>query len=427
MSFRISTQQYYKRNTDLINTAYSRLLTKQDQIASGKKVQTPSDDPVAAARINLLNERLSRTERYAKNATSALDTLSIHEGNLNTMNNIFTKLKELHIQGGNGSYSAADRQALSNEVEHMLDQMVSMANTKDASGRYIYGGSQSASIPITQSGTTFNYNGDDGQRTANITSGLKIATSNSGYDLFMNIGNSNGDFSTSGSFNSATSSDSEYPFRNIGFSDHTNTGSKTISSTNINDRDLYERNIDTYFIEFDTTGASTTYDVYDSDGQSVVSGAEFTEGEPIQFNGIEVTFDTANVLGNGDIFKLSPKPKESIFETVQSIISHLGRSGTTDAEKLLINEEHSALSHQMDKILEHLTNNQASAGSRQQSILLAQETNDEMIFSSKSTIALLEDVDIAEAAIELNGISISLQAAQQSFAKIQELSLFNYI
>lgn len=427
MSFRLSTLQYYKRNTEFINSAYKNVLEQQKAIASGKRIQTPSDDPVAAARINLLDERLARTERYKQNADTALDTLAIHEGNVNSMTGLITKLREVQVQSGSAIYNTSDKQALSTDVNNMLEQLMSIANTKDASGRFIYGGSVSASAPITRSGTTYTYNGDDSQRHVNITSGLEIASSDSGYDLFMDIDNGNGNFTVTTGFSSATSADPEYPFRNIGIADHTNTGSKTITSTTMYDRDLYLRNIDDYFIEFDTSGAPTTYTVYDSDGQTVVNAATYTNGTPIQFNGIEVTFDSINPVGNGDIYRLSPQPKESIFDTVQRMIINLGQNPQTTQERQSYNEENNSLLFQLEQVLNHVTNMQASVGSRMQSIERAQETNEEIILSSKSTISLLEDVDVVQAATELNSYTFSLQAAQQSFARIEDLNLFNFI
>lgn len=427
MTYRVSTLQYYKRNTDFINTAYQNVLAKQGQIASGKKVQTPSDDPIAAARINLLKERLDKTERYSKNADSAQDALSNHDSNVGSMMDMVARLKALQIQAGNGGYTLNDRQALAIEVRGMLDQLVSLANSKDASGRYIYGGGISDTKPITLSGDTYVYNGDDSQRKVDISSGLQIASSDTGYDLFMNIANGSGDFTTSTGFTSALSTDPEYAFRDIGLSDHTNTGTKTITDTSIYDRDLYLKNTDTYFVKFDTSGSPTTYSVYDSDGQTVVSAANYTDGTPIQFNGIEVTFDSTNALGNGDIYSLRPNSKQSIFETVQNMLTNLGQNPLTDEDKQVYNNQRQGITFQLDQILNHFSTIQASVGSRMQSITRAQETNDEIIFSSQSTISQLEDIDIAQAASELSGYSFSLQAAQQSFARIQDLSLFNFL
>ena len=162
------------------------MLQEQMKIASGKRIESPSDDPVGAARIALLENRISRTERYESNAEFAANVLTTHEATMKTFSDIGIRLRELQVRGGNLTLEREGRKALADEATQLLNQMVSLANSKDPSGDYIYGGNQTRIQPITQSGTNYIYNGDDGQRSVNISSGMEIPVSDSGFDLFMN-------------------------------------------------------------------------------------------------------------------------------------------------------------------------------------------------------------------------------------------------
>jgi flagellar hook-associated protein 3 FlgL len=431
---RISTQQFYRTNTNILNNSQQTMLQEQMKIASGKRIESPSDDPVGAARIALLENRISRTDRYESNAEFASNVLTTHEATMKTFGDIGIRLKELQVRGGDLTLNREGRKALADEASQLLNQMVSLANSKDPNGDYIYSGNQTRIQPITQSGTTYTYNGDDGQRSVNISSGMEMPVSDSGYDLFMNLANADGNFTVTTGWDITASTDPEYPFRTAfngvaGFPLVTtaNTGTKAITSTEIYDRDLYVDNIDNYFIKFDTTGADPTYTVYDSNAQVVVTPTTFTEGDPIQFRGVQVDFDVTGSIANNDIFHISPEPRESIFATVQDMITNFERPTSSQNDYDVITEENENLLYQIDLMINHFSDAQTVIGARQNSIELSRITNTEVILSAKETIGLIGDTDIIDSVTKLNAFSVSLQAAQQTFAQVQRLTIFNFI
>lgn len=395
---RISTQQFYKQNTQSMTYAQGKMLESQVNITTGKKIHKPSDDPVASARIALLENRLERTERFSKNAAFANDTLTIQDSNMKVAGDIVLRLKELQIRAG-GVIDAAGKQAIASEAQQMLEQFVAMANTKDSNGKYIYGGAQSLTTPVTLGNGQYQYNGDQNQKEINISAGLKIPTSDSGYDIFMNIANGNGDFSLSAS-----------------------SGTGNVESIKVSNRNLYLSNIDQYQVTIDGTG--TGYIVTDSSGQTVANGTAYTDGDPIEFNGIELVL---NGTSPSSSFTFQPKARESVYDTIQRMITNLQLSDQVPGNSEIIQQENENISAQLEQLYNHFTQRRTIIGSRLQSIDRAEQTNEEIKFSATSTISLLEDTDILEAATTLNGFTIALQAAQQSFSKIQSLSLFNYL
>jgi flagellar hook-associated protein 3 FlgL len=121
---RVSTLQYHKRNVNSINTANTNLLKQHEQLSTGKKILSPSDDPVTSSRIKLLEDRASRAERYNKNAVFADNALLADDTNMKTVTDIISTLNELQIRSGNGIYGKQDRETMGLEAQQLLNELV---------------------------------------------------------------------------------------------------------------------------------------------------------------------------------------------------------------------------------------------------------------------------------------------------------------
>ena len=137
---RISSQQIFSGGINRLQDINSNLIDTQQQLSTGKKVNKPSDDPVAAARILKLDQELQRSETYGRNANLADNRLKQEESTLASAVDIIQRVRELTVQAGNGSLSANDRQSISAELKERLGQLANIANTRDASGEYIFSG-----------------------------------------------------------------------------------------------------------------------------------------------------------------------------------------------------------------------------------------------------------------------------------------------
>lgn len=421
---RVSTLQIYKRNVSLMNNAQQSVLTEQQNIATGKKIHTPSDDPVASARITSLNQRLALAEKYTLNAKYASTTLAQQESNLGEMTEALTRLKEIQTRSGSDILHQTAREALALEAQEILEQLVSIANMKDANGNYMYAGASSKTQPFMHAGEKILYQGDNGQRNLSVSNSLNIPISTSGLELFMNISNSSGDFTVTAGVD-ATIGGATGKFPNIAVHSP-NTGTKTVQDITVIDRDNYIENIDNYFIKFQV-GANTTYTVSDSAGKVIKGPDEFDSSEPITFGGIAVQFDSIGSVGNGDVYRIEPTPRQSMFETVQRMITNLRRTTVTEAEQQRVLSENENIMYQLDLLHTHISQQQTELGSHQQSIERAKAMNEDIVLNSKSAIALLEDTDMAESITKMKGYTLSLQAAQQAFVQVQRLSLFNFL
>lgn len=186
---RISTQQMY-------NTALSQMLQTQtdlakthEQITAQKKILRPSDDPVASAQILKLDRELAQTDKYNANLESAQRRLELAETTLGQFDTAVDRLKELAVQAATGTYSDADRATFAEEVEQIQSLVMSLMNTRDAQGEYLFAGSLGNTRPYVQNADgSFTYQGDDGQREAQVGAEFRVATTDSGRSIFSVIG-----------------------------------------------------------------------------------------------------------------------------------------------------------------------------------------------------------------------------------------------
>lgn len=185
---RISTPMFYKLSIDQMQAQQSKLSHTQQQVASGLRVLTPTDDPAAATRILDLGSEIETYSQYMRNMDHAESRLEMSESAMGAMTSHLQRIRELAIRGLNDSLSASDRNAISFEIEALMNQLLAIANTRDASGEFIFAGYQSDSRPFDHDGVgNFTYNGDSGERELRINASSYLKISESGDKVFMNI------------------------------------------------------------------------------------------------------------------------------------------------------------------------------------------------------------------------------------------------
>ncbi|WP_020683856.1 flagellar hook-associated protein FlgL [Marinobacterium rhizophilum] len=183
---RISTQQVFLNNVDNLSRANSELIKTQEQIATGKRVLQPSDDPLAATQIIKLEREVDRTEQFQTNIDLATRRLSLEESTLDELFNNAVRLREITIQAGSAALSSQDRVALATEVDGIIDQMQGLMNTRDVQGEYLFSGFQGDQQAYTLNAVTqrYEFQGDAEQRYIQIGPDNRIAATDSGAQLF---------------------------------------------------------------------------------------------------------------------------------------------------------------------------------------------------------------------------------------------------
>ncbi len=400
---RVSTAYFTQRGLNSMLEQQGRLTEIQEQISSGKRLLRPSDDPTGAAHILRLEQALSVTNQYQRNADNALNRLTLEESTLDSVQDSLLRVRELAIQGSNATLNNTDRLALAQEVRERLNELVSLANTKDANQEYLFSGYQVTTKPFTQAANgTYIYSGDQGQRGLQISSGRQIKDSDSGHDVFVDMKKGNGTFQTT--------------------ANALNNGTGVFDVGQVVDPAAYVA--DTYTITIAGTPGNLTYGVTGAtSGVVVAAGTAFSSGGTIQFNGIQTGITGTPVAG--DTFTLQPSTTQDMFSTVKNLVTALETTlSSTAGHSDLLNMINPALS-EIDIAFDNVTRVRTNVGAKLKTIDDQKSVNETFKIEMAATLSSVRDLDIAEAAVELQSRLISLQAAQTTFSRIQGLSLFN--
>ena len=399
---RVSSVQIFQQGISAILMQQQKLSETEQQLATGRRILTPSDDPVAAVQVMGITEDLERVDQYQRNANLAMGQLAQEETALADTGNLLQRVRELVLQANNATQTPETRSAIATEIEARIDELLGLANTRDASGEYIFGGYQSLSQPFSRQGGTVTYAGDDGQRFLQVGSGVQVAVRDSGADVFMSVPSGNGSFSLQPAPG--------------------NSGTAVISSSARNGSFIS----DNYPISFAqlTPADPVTYQVTNS-AAAVVGSGVYAAGEPIDFAGARVEF--TGVPGDGDSFGVEPSVGRSLFGTLESIVGALQGSGTTPAEVAAVNNAMTLALNDLDQSLGRVLEVRSGVGVRLQQVQNQLDINDSFNLQLSETLSGIQDLDYAEAISRFNLELTALQAAQQSYVKMQGLSLFNYL
>lgn len=135
-----------------LSNSYKQMGKYQDQLATGKKITRPSDDPVVAMKGMFYRSNLSEVEQYKRNLSEAYLWMENSEAGVEHVNEGLQRVRELAVQGKNGTLSEADKQAIAREIDQIKKDIVTVANTQVA-GRYIFNGTNTSEPPVLDTGT----------------------------------------------------------------------------------------------------------------------------------------------------------------------------------------------------------------------------------------------------------------------------------
>lgn len=398
---RISSRQYTLNFINNLHDQQSKLARTGEQMATGKRVITPSDDPVAATRILSLRESVSQAEQYSQNGTYVRNRLQTEESMLDGVTSLLQRSRELTIAAASASMSDQDRLSTATEIRARLDGLMGIANSQDANGEYMFSGSKGDVKPFSFNGVNYIYNGDDTPRELQIGPDFDMIQADPGSDVFMRVTEGNGRFFTD--YNPA------------------NTGSGKINAGQVSNITLLTDH--DYTITY-TGIPANEFAVFDNTLGGPVPGP-FPQGSPLIFDGIEVS-----VAGNpavGDQFTVEPSSSQSIFATLDRLITALETPKTSGANSAKIAFDMDKSIIELDNSLDHILDVRGRIGGRLNTLDGQDYINEDMKVQLKSTMSSLEDLDYAEAIGRHDLQLVGLQAAQQTYTRAQGLSLFNYI
>ncbi len=185
---RISTTQIFQQRVDAMLAQQAKLSRTELQLATGKRLVSPSDDPAASLRNLQLGERKTQNVQFLENLDLAQGRLELAEGALASSVNILQRVRELAISASNATMSPNDLQAVEVEVRSLLDGLVAAGNTRNANGEYMFAGYQTDTVPFVDNGSgNVGYNGDQGALHLQVSASRQLAVADNGIDVFFGV------------------------------------------------------------------------------------------------------------------------------------------------------------------------------------------------------------------------------------------------
>ena len=406
---RMSSANAYEKSLQILYARQSELAGQQEKLTSGKNVNRPSDDPSSAAQAERAQTRLSRIASDRQALEVQRGALTLAESALGDSAGLLQRFRELTITAGNGGYNAADRLTIAKEMGGLREQLLSLANAEDGNGLPLFGGLGSASAPFVEGASGVIFNGLPGQQASTETS---VPGTMDGQAVWMNVASGNGSFALS-----------------TGASNTGNLWSNT--GQVLTPASLTGHN---YTITFSVVGAATTYSVQDTTSATTVLPApaippavpapspSYTPGQAITFDGLSLVAN--GVPANGDTVQVVPSTTTSLFKVMDDAITAIADTNLTSSQ--LAQAVGLALT-QVDNGLNRLQAARSQAGewlNRADNIQHAQEGRALHFEADKSRA---QDLDLVKGISDFTRLQTGYQAALQSYAQVQKLSLFNFI
>ena len=427
----ISTKHFNQQTVRLLGQMNEMAVGYQKQIATGKKEISPSVAPVETARLSAAEEIDARIQRYKLNVNSAESRLNLADNVLAQVQTLITRANELAIQGANDTYSSTDRMAMRIEVNQISENLLSLANTKDAAGQPLFGGFYTQGPAFTEGlDGRVTYQGDLGQHKVEVSDSTQLSTGVDGLTAFMRIESDEGPISVfevlrglSQALESASSLKTSAAFEATGgvrlsvlagrtpmpqaFTLSGSGGSARISAQIIDGSPAALMTA----INAQTAATGITATVNATDGSLVLTDRD---SGTISIKDYEVTGQkTAEAQLRGAL-TLTPLnangsdagPSQTLADADQSISSSIG----------LLSTASSHVSIQRAKVGAYANAAQVQKSNLEEQSLFVQKT--------KSEIA---DADMAELITKLQTLLLNRDATQQAFAKISQQSLFDFL
>jgi flagellar hook-associated protein 3 FlgL len=470
---RISTAWAQQQSVNSMNSQQAKLALTQQQLNSSLRVTTPADDPAAAVKILDLNGTIAKTTQYQSNIATARGRLNIEESALTTSVNILDRAKELTIQGMNATLNASDRLSIKTEVDQLIQEMAGAANTQNANGEYVFSGDLATVPAFTQNPSgEYVYQGGPQQRVMQIGPARQVADSDLGFNVFDNIKSSspaadqNGNrsiFDTLQALSSALASPVP-PVLPINASSGEITGARFMR----------------YGLDY--TGATTTFSLTATAESTAPSRtvpptkATLSQSPIIDLSGLsdkklasvdDVVAEinkqlTAIPLTAADVWPntvLKPNPTPGTFSDAIQARSNGNRiefvsvdtgtgssitinnvSGTFLADagfsdgQTKVGVDAQVVQGQLGDVLTDLAaaqdsflQAQTSIGTRVNALDDQESQNAKFVLDTQGTLSQTQDLDYAQAYSNFQLQTLALQSAQQAYAKVKGLSLFNYL
>ncbi len=406
---RISTNQIFNASTANMASSTANIVKTQNQLTSGQRYQLASEDPTGFAKTNRLSEVIESNKQYLKNSTLVTGALSVEESTLDKIQIAIDRARTLAISVNNGTLSSQERASIATEVEGLQNEIYDLMNARNASGDFIFSGSQSSMQSFAKDPATGRYvfQGDGLTNKIQISPSVFVQQSDSGLDVFEkvparytasglpSVGNITVDITAQEQFDN-------YHKANYDFANPGNSQLQVVT----------------------VAGAPDTFQILDYLGAPLTPpvGGNYVPGEAIDFAGMEITLD--GPTGTTAVINLDPPRNENVLNHLENFKNAL-MDPTVDQADLqpILKDVTIGFKNTADSILSVI----GEIGSRINSMKRVEASNSSFDILNQEAKARLSETDYAEASAKLAQQEMAMQVAYSTFNKVTNLSLFDYV
>lgn len=389
------------------------------EIATGQTMLDASSNPGGAGQVVGLANQVGTLAYDAKNGQAATQSLQVGVSALQQVTTLLDQLNQTASAAANGTSTSEDRQSDVNIAQSLLQQLVQLANTQGANGNYLFAGSKSntAAFSVQPNGQVV-FNGDAGTNQVQIAPSLSVNSTISGQSIFMNVPTGNQGLAVS--------------------ADTSNTGAAYAVAqgvTNLSRVTAASLSGTEYDLTFSGSGSSLTYQVTSGTGApgsagynataGIVASGSFTPGSYLSFGGIQLLVNGTPAAG--DSFTVQPGATTSLFQTVQNLITALNLPQDSGAQSA---QAQQALQNVIEDIKSSQTNvlsAQATLGSNLAEIQSVASQTSAQSANATTAMSDLQSANLPQVLASYSESLTALQAAEEAFAKVQNLTLFQYL
>ncbi|HCL86466.1 MAG TPA: flagellar hook-associated protein 3 [Comamonadaceae bacterium] len=409
--FRVSTANMYDASVRNLATRQKSLVGLQENLTSGKRVVRPSDDPVAAAQAERALTRISRIQSEQRTLEVQRSAVALAESTLGDAVGLAQEMRQLVVAAGSGTLKSEDRKTYANQLQSLRDQFTEVINRKDTNGMPLLGALGSAlqafAGPLL-SGTDYRFDGLPGQAASN---GTDISGTLDGHAALMFDAVRDGIY---------TAGVARAPGSSLVTSAITTSNRQALAGAD------YEMAITGVTVDPVNGTTTVSYDLSRNGGTTSSYTATAPTGQPIpieikQGTDTVMSFSLTGTPAVGDTVSL--KPSSSLMGTLDAAIRGIAGAGDSVAAAQAVGQ---ALAN-IDAGMERLHNMRGYAGellNRADRISQDQEGRSIQLEADRSRA---EDLDMVQGISDFQNAHTGYQAALQSYAQVQKLSLFDYM
>jgi flagellar hook-associated protein 3 FlgL len=394
---RIATANRYEAAVDSLQRRQRDMAEANTQMTNGKRINRPSDDPTGAARAEraaIVQLRITSEQRSMQASRSAM---TLAESALGQAGDVLQDARQAMATAGNGSYSAADRAALAQQLSQYRGQLMALANQGNGADGFLFGGQGATATPFVDTAAGVQADADGGQ--SQLSSTEQMPATVDGKAIWLGARSGNGVFVTAASA--------------------TNTGTGWIDAGSTREPQVSDR----YTIAFANDAGNLSYSVEKNGVATAVAGVAYRPGTVIQLDGLSVHIK--GTPADGDSFSLKPSAADlSPFAALDAAIATLGDATANNGQAA--QAVNSGL-RDLDAVMGHLQAARSEAGAMLTRLDTIDGRNQDRALWAKSVQADAEDVDMLQAISTFQNQQTGYQAALQSYAMVQRMSLFDYV